>query len=133
VLKIYFNIDEFCITKGMIPQEIANKILYHISIINPIRVELGHPIYVSKNSGYRPKWYELSRGRSGNSEHCYVNKGAADYTCRKSDIRMLLHELLNSEYMRVCYYPNDNFIHCDLKGSIKQYYIDYGNGWYLQK
>ena len=130
--KIYFNIDEYCIIPGLIPQEVANKILYHISVINPIREYLGHPIYVSKKSGYRPKWYELKKGRSGNSEHCYLGKGAADYTCRKKDIRSLLYELLNSEYMRVCYYPDDNFIHCDFKGDIKQYYVDYGNGWVLQ-
>jgi hypothetical protein len=122
-MKNYFPILEFCITGDMPPVDVAKKIQKHIDLMNPIRHKLGFPVSVSKNSGYRPRWYEVSKKRSGNGEHNFEGEGAADYTtATKERTLLLLEELKKSDYKRVCYYPNNNFIHCDFKGSEKVYF-----------
>ena len=110
----YFKIEEFLITGEMPEQEIVDKIQHHIDVMNPVREAYGKPITVSQRSGYRPVWWEKQRGRSGNSQHCFKGKGAADYT--GSDLQELLKMLiLHSSYTRICYYKKQNFIHCDFK------------------
>lgn len=112
-----FLISEFCITGTDIPIEIADKILkYHIKPIVPIREELNAPMWPSDNSAYRPVFWEESRNRSGKSQHCFIGKGAVDWTTNPDKLLELL-ELLkkHSPYLRICYYPNDGFIHCDYK------------------
>jgi uncharacterized protein YcbK (DUF882 family) len=42
-------------------QKLANQLQY-------VRDYLGTPIHI--NIAYRPKWYEISKGRSGDSQHC---------------------------------------------------------------
>lgn len=114
---IPFSISEFCISPEAIPQEIADKILrYHIGPMLGIRSELNFPIWPSEKSGYRSPAYEKKRGRSGNSQHCFEEKGAVDWTCAPENLPKLLKALKeNSVYQRVCYYPNDGFIHCDYR------------------
>ena len=51
-------------------QKLANQLQY-------VRDYLGKPIHI--NIGYRPVWYELARGRNGNSQHCLGK--AADIVC----------------------------------------------------
>lgn len=116
-MKIPFAISEFCITGADISIEVADKILkHHITPMIPIRERLGVPIWPSDNSGYRPQAHELKRGRSGKSQHCFIDLGAVDWTTRKDNIQDLLKELReNSPYLRVTYYPNNGFIHCDYK------------------
>jgi hypothetical protein len=116
-MKIPFKISEFVITGHSIPTVVADKILkYHITPMVPIRHRLATPITASKNSGYRPDWYEKKMKRSGKSQHCFIEKGAVDWTCSKERIEDLLKELkTNSPYTRVSYYPNNGFIHCDYK------------------
>lgn len=113
--ELYFSISELCITPKEIPQDVANKLLlYHIWPMQEIRKELGFPIWASQSSGFRPEWYELARGRSGNSQHCFDGKGAIDWT--GADMERLLVAIVDlSPYTRICYYQNNRFIHCDYK------------------
>jgi hypothetical protein len=122
-MKSYFNILEYCITGEMPPADVAAKIQRHIDIMNPIRAAMGFPVSVSKNSGYRPRWYERSKNRSGNGEHNFETEGAADYTtATKARTLLLVDALKKSPYKRICYYPNNNFVHCDFKGSERVYF-----------
>ena len=114
-MQLNFTIKELCIYPGKdIPVEVADKILNHILVIQPIRISLGKPIWASKHSGYRPIEWELAHGRNGTSQHTFVYEGAVDWTCDKNYINDL-HYLLktDSTYKRICLYPNNNFIHCD--------------------
>jgi hypothetical protein len=116
----YFTISEFCITSDAIPQSIADKLLgYHITPMNKVRGELGEAIFVSKKSGWRPKQYELDNGRSGRSEHTFLpsdkdplGRGAVDYTANRIDDLLELI-IKHTDYTRICYYPNNKFVHCD--------------------
>ena len=107
------------------PQDVADKLLqHHIWEMNPVREAIDAAILASDNSGYRPKHYEKSRGRSGNSQHCFEGKGAVDWTTR-GDIKDLLKLIMKmTGYTRICYYPNNKFIHCDYKheGPDRQYF-----------
>lgn len=117
--KLYFSISELCITPKEIPLSVADKLLkYHIHPMNALRAELGYPVWASQSSGFRPEWYELQRGRSGKSQHCFLEKGAIDWTSyRINDLLKLL--LDKSNYSRICYYENNRFIHCDYKNEEK--------------
>ena len=133
-MKFKFKISEFCRDQvSDIPLEIADKILIHIGVLTPIRDILGQPIYVSKDSGYRTLKHEIGRGRSGDSEHVFRGGGAVDLTCDPEYMGELVRLLKMSAYRRVCYYPENNFVHCDFKEGIKRYYTSYpGAGWKLQ-
>ncbi len=123
-MKNYFEIEEFNRTGAILTDELKDKIQVHIDEMNPVREDLGFPVLVSKNSGYRPEEYEISKGRSGKGEHTYKGKGAADYTCATAQkVRLLVEKLKkNSKYTRICYYPNDNFVHCDYKTTERLYF-----------
>lgn len=126
----HFSVSEYCITGEMPPQDIFDAIVeFHIKEMNPVRDAFGAPISVSKHSGYRPYEYEISKGRVGTSQHSFKDiwagkkRGAADYTA--NDMPKLVKLLLEkSGYRRVCYYPNDKFVHCDHKGdgTRREYY-----------
>lgn len=124
-MKLYFTLSELCIITGTIPQEVADKLLrHHIWPMNPVREKLGHPIIASDNSGYRPKYYEKARGRSGNSQHCFEGKGAVDWTTTGDIKKLILLIMQHTDYTRICYYPNNGFVHCDYKheGPDRQYF-----------
>ena len=72
--KLYFTISEFLIDKSLthVPVHVADKILKHISIINPIRIKLGIAIRVSKSSGYRPYDWELKEEDQAPVNICLV-------------------------------------------------------------
>ena len=115
-MKNYFNLDEFHKPSIALPDDVKEKIeKYHIPELNRIREELGCPIIISRHSGYRPYEYEISRGRSGKSEHCYRRNGAVDITCKEDKFSELWELMKKSKYTRVCLYPNNRFIHCDFK------------------
>lgn len=126
----HFSVSEYCITGEMPPQDIFDAIVeFHIKEMNPVREAFGSPISVSKHSGYRPYEHEIAKGRAGTSQHSFKDiwagkkRGAADYTA--NDVKKLLSVILEkSNYRRVCYYPNDKFIHCDHKGdgTRREYY-----------
>lgn len=127
----YFSISEFCITPHPIEQEVADKILQNFIVpLNPIRHQLGAPLIISKRSGFRPIAWEKAKGRTGESEHCFEGKGAADLVTQ--DMKALANLLaVQSPFMRICYYPKSGFVHCDYKEEAKKFYIDKedGNGW----
>ena len=123
-MKNHFEIEEFNRTGAELTQELEAKIKVHINEMNFIREKLGFPVMVSKNSGYRPRAYEQAKGRSGNSQHNFEGKGSADYTCSTpTKVKLLRDELIeSSNYNRICYYPNNNFVHCDYKEGLRGYY-----------
>lgn len=130
----YFKVEEFLITGKMPSDEIVRKIKeYHIGVMDLVRHHFGAPIMVSSNSGYRPVEWEKSHGRSGNSQHTFRGKGAADYTA--SDLDKLEEYIIKfSTYTRVCRYGS--FIHCDHKKTVdnKRRYYKYVNGkWKFKK
>ena len=116
-MKVYFSISELCITGDTVPLVVANKLLkYHITPMNAVREELGKKVTASQKSGYRPRQWELDHGRSGNSQHCFVLKGAVDWTCQnfsgnKDELLRLI--IKHTEYTRMAVY--NGFIHCDHK------------------
>lgn len=135
-LKIF--ISELCITEEPLSIEIADKLLrYHIWPMNKVRHILNQPIWASEKSGYRPKAYELKKGRSGNSEHTFEGKGAVDWTTKKGYLIALLNLIFQyTNYTRVCYYPSRGFIHCDHKPTPqgqRQFFIAKGNKWQFQR
>ena len=127
-MKNYFTFAELCIINDPLPLDVADKLLkHHILPMNKVREALGKPITASQRSGYRPKNYEIRKGRSGNSQHTFEGLGAVDWTA--ADVHALLQLILaNTPYERVCYYPNNGFIHCDHRHSadrkpgFKRYY-----------
>lgn len=133
----YFKITEFFFPEdyeNMTPEkvlDVCEKLLkYHYPILNKMRDELNHPIFI--NAGYRSYDWELSKGRSGTSQHTFEDLGAVDIST--PDV-LVLNQLLElaklSPYKRVCFYPRKGFIHCDMKGDRYHSFIDYsdGKGW----
>lgn len=125
----YFEVEEFFKEGIYVPEKIITKIQFHIKLLNPVRKELGGAIIVSKESGYRPEWYEKLKGRSGLSEHCFREKGAVDLTCRPSRLPVLFKLLATSGYKRICFYPKKNFIHADFASSKVKLYICPDKRW----
>lgn len=127
------KISDCCITRDPISQLIADKILYHVQILNTIGEEIETEVFVSKKSGYRSYEYELSRGRHGTSQHCFRGKGAMDLTCNPKHIDDFVAALRKSPYNRVCYYTNNQFIHVDFKYAGKHFFIcGDGKNWIRQ-
>ena len=126
-----FKISEFLIVPSShVPIHVANMIWqHHILPLQVVRNAIEQPIIISKSSGYRPLDYEISKGRMGSSQHCFGefetsrfnpnHKGAVDLRYTPE----LLKELKqNSPYTRICYYPNNGFIHCDYATEDRNYY-----------
>jgi hypothetical protein len=115
-----FRISEFCVTGQPPTKRIAEIILSnHIAPMNLVRDAYGSPILVSLRSGYRPRAYEQSKGRAGNSQHNFEEghehgAGAADYTSARAK-ELIPFLLEHTCYTRICHYPNNNFVHCDYK------------------
>lgn len=117
-MNIPFSISEFLITQPKtVELEVCDKLWkYHIIPMVPVREALGVAIWASLKSGYRPEWYEKNKGRSGDSQHCFKEKGAVDWTCtdfasNKDKFLELIIE--HTDYTRIAVY--DGFIHCDHK------------------
>jgi uncharacterized protein YcbK (DUF882 family) len=119
---IWCTISELSIVNTDIPLSVADKLIcYHIAPMTKVREKLGKPIYASQRSGYRPKWYEIQRGRSGNSQHTFEDLGAIDWTT-SGDLNKLLALIIeHTNYTRICYYPNNGFIHCDYKNKLERW------------
>ena len=120
-MRVYFSISELCITGDTVPIAVADKLLkYHITPMNAVREEFGLAVHCKTSdglySGYRPKSWELSHGRSGGSQHTFQGNGAIDWRC--SDFANNKDELLrliikHTNYTRMAVYGS--FIHCDHK------------------
>tara|TARA_R110001599_G_scaffold332511_1_gene547979 strand:- start:24912 stop:25352 length:441 start_codon:yes stop_codon:yes gene_type:complete len=138
-LNIPFKTEEFCIEQNKpIPQSVATKIwVFHILPMLVVRTLLDSPMWASKNSGFRPKAYEISMGRSGESQHTFEDesKGAIDWTCKKSLLAKMLELILeHTTYTRIAVY--ENFIHCDYKATDGNRYLfdsDAKSNWTLKE
>jgi len=108
--------EDFIIAPN-IPLTIMEKenIVKHKDYLNIVSESIKAKVSVSKKSGHRPLAYELSKKRLGDSEHTTYNlldRGAVDLIYNEK----LLNELIKDKfYTRVCYYPNNGFIHADRK------------------
>lgn len=130
------TISDLCITSDPISLLIADKLMVHIDIINDIQRFIQAEIICSKKSGYRSYKYELSRGRSGTSQHCFRSKGAVDLSLAggSDEFGKFVERLRKSGYNRVCYYPKNNFVHCDFKYPGKHFFIcEDGANWIRSK
>ena len=83
--------SEFNISGSAIPERVADAIQkFHILPMQEVRNKLGKAIWPSLKSGYRSPYYEKQKGRSGNSQHCFLEKdggkGATDWTCKDFDL-----------------------------------------------
>lgn len=138
-MKLNFNISDFNISGKPIPEDIADKILkWHIVPMQRVRNILGFAIWASQTSGYRSKAWEKSRGRSGNSQHTFIGKGAVDWTCRdfKTEKENILVNIIDeTDYTRMAVY--NSFIHCDYKvtasGQRELYDSDSKSNWKFKK
>lgn len=145
---IPFKTLNFCIL-GKLPSDskIIDKIWkYHILKVAPARQKLGFPFVVSKNSSYRPKSYELQKGRSGDSEHTYqpgpntTGYGATDWTSNAdtreeqlSRLKKMRDEFVETgAYSRIALYEHHLFLHCDHKEQDGDIYL-YNEKWELIK
>ena len=132
----YFDITEFIINPDakVVPIDVVQKLdTYHKPILNAIRHVLGVPVIISKHSGYRSIEWDKKRGRDGSSQHTFIGKGAVDVRSNKK-FEDLLDLLIDSDYMRVCYYPHHGFVHCDYKGWHRQYFeADKSGRWHFKK
>ena len=77
----------------------------------------GIALIPSLHSCYRPKWYERSKGRSGNSLHCFPagTLGACDITLADGApvIHVLDRVIEELPFRRICVYRGHNFLHVD--------------------
>lgn len=132
-MKNYFKIREFFkqgLTRSIwLPTalRVITAIEKHfVEPLNKVREIIGAPVVV--NSGYRPKWYELARLRSGSSEHTFKDRGgkatgAADITTvpeKRDELREALCK--DSPFRRVAWYPVEGFFHVDYKGEDRRYF-----------
>ena len=141
-MENHFKLEEFYKPRFILPDDVKEKIeKYHIPELNRIREELNKDvpkekevgIIISKHSGYRPRHWEIYKGRSGNSQHCFTGKGAVDITCRLDMFPRLWELMRESAYTRVCLYPNKMFIHNDFKElTAKQEFICTDDKWEFQ-
>jgi hypothetical protein len=105
-------------SQSAIPVHIARTIYYaYINVIRELEKNFSVKFVPSQNSCYRPYAYEISRGRSGGSLHTFPagTLGACDLITSKGRITASDLDLLKiySPFKRICYYPNNGFVHVD--------------------
>ena len=125
MLKIWVEINEFCIDSSitMTVQETETCQEYS-NYLSDVRARLGTAVVVSKKSGIRTLAWEKKKGRDGSSAHTtfrFKGRGAIDLVYYKALFDMLVKD---GFFTRICYYPNNGFIHCDreYKGVGIQYF-----------
>lgn len=112
ITKFYFDYREFCIEDSDCGSVVLDKLYRNFILpLSAIREKYGRKIHVSKKSGYRSVRYELSRDRSGDSEHTFVHGGAVDLIWSP-----ILQDLIMESkcFGRVIVYPDRGFMHLDL-------------------
>lgn len=148
-MKLYIKPSELIFDHSAgLPADVADRMLeFHILPVNRIRRIAGYGITASQNSGYRTKQHEISKGRQPKnqnedwSRHTYQphpefdpeGKGATDWRpvdlSNMSDFAWRMVEMTN--YSRLCYYPDQNFIHSDFKHESRgrRLFIASSGGW----
>ncbi|MAF37138.1 hypothetical protein CL622_08560 [archaeon] len=151
-MHLDLTISDYNISGEPLPENVADLILQnHIVPMQEVINKMPVAVAVSKKSGFRSWLWEKQKNRSGNSQHCFGHqedgsfnstaKGAADYTCDDFAHQVeVFAELIakETEYTRICIYPNKLFIHADFKHPKKnecQIFYDHsdGNSWQYQK
>jgi len=119
------RISDFCIVDKPTPLDVIDKIEeFHLQPLRMVNACADFNVFVSANSGYRPRAYELSKGRKGNSQHCFYGKGAVDVTCEdfKENKDKLLEVLIEeTEYTRFAIY--NTFIHVDYAHQVENRWV----------
>ena len=91
-------------------QKLANQ-------LQVLRTHFDKPIII--NISYRPKWYELLKGRSGNSKH--VLGIAVDFSIKEvstKEIREAIENLIASgDMLQGGLGKYDSFVHYDIRGN----------------
>lgn len=138
-----FTFSEINPNNHVLSNEVAQAI-YECHFINLelARAEFKAPIYL--RSGYRTVEWELSKGRTGTSQHAFIDKhptgiGAVDVAPKKSskiyvtelELLYLYKALLLTSYTRICYYPTLKFFHCDFKPSSARFFVN-RDGWKVE-
>lgn len=118
--NVPFSLNEFIISQPKnVTVTVADKIYkYHIIPMLAVREEMNITMTASQKSGYRPEWWEKKKGRSGNSQHTFKDKGAVDWTCHdfKNNQDAFLSAIIeHTNYTRMATY--NSFIHCDYKST----------------
>lgn len=108
----YFKDEEF--RKAVPSCSLSDMDESFMKLLDKARDLAGVPFKI--NSAYRSPEYEKSKGRTGQSRHCYGI--AVDIACYTSDVRYcIVNALLACGVNRIGI--GSNFIHCDIgyKGS----------------
>ena len=135
-MKDYMTLPEYVIAPQYgITLEVAEKIRkYHAYPMNILRNKLGHPIIVSKKSGFRHEEHEKAMGRVLTSTHLFKEIperqdpgwGASDYTVSPAVFYKFMTLLVQENiYNRLIFYPDNGFVHGDYRflGVDKFYYV----------
>lgn len=142
---LFATLKEFIITDyKSVSLDVADKLYqFHIIPMNIVRGLMGVWVTASLKSGYRPKWWELQHGRSGNSQHVYRDEwengsGAVDWTCKDFEVnkdKFLKLIIEHTKYTRIAVY--NTFIHCDYKDTVsgkrELYSSDSNSNWVFEK
>lgn len=141
--KAHMKISEYIKRKDLpVPVEVIDKIyIYHAHPMNFVRHDLGSPIWVSQDSGFRHEDHEKEMGRKLTSEHLFRDTGragsekglgAADYATRLEMMAKMVNLIeRHTNYSRLCFYPNSRFVHCDYRFGNSQilFYTSTGGSW----
>lgn len=109
----YFSPEEF---KGCSPAcSIDDMDQGFLGIMDQIREEVGQPLAIT--SAYRPKKWELSKGRSGNGAH---TRGlAVDFACTTGTLRAkIVKAALSCGIKRIGI--AGSFVHVDIDDTLPQ-------------
>ena len=142
----HFKPSDFVINNAAVPKVIIDRIFeFHLQPLNLLQDHCPFEVKVSENSCFRPYSYELSRNRSGNSQHAFGqilneildSKGACDITCEdfKTNQYALLAALIEyTDYIRFAVY--NSFIHADYKdlyNGTRRLFKNESSGWKFVK
>jgi hypothetical protein len=119
---VYNNSAQWCITSAPPPPRVWDIIRgAYVEPLRYLRDVHGVELVPSGRSCYRPKGWELAKGRKGTSLHTFPagSRGACDLIMRGGGkiTERALHVLkLHAPFARICHYPNNGFVHVDYGG-----------------
>jgi hypothetical protein len=114
-----YQTPEAWIISGPLPERsVWDRIeAHHVRPLCTLFHVTGVPLVPSGRSCYRPRSYELQRGRSGSSLHTFPgsSRGACDLVRAdgvgvSSALDLLI---VRGPWRRICHYPRNGFVHVD--------------------
>jgi hypothetical protein len=133
MMNYHVTLTELLTLEGKLhlpPIDVLEKVVeFHLLPLNLIRDRIEHPLFVG--SCYRSREHELLKGRSGTSQHTFKMKGAVDVNTNGNRQKLLevAQMALQVGYMRVAYYPEEEFLHLDYAATEKQCFISMNGEW----